>query len=115
LTSLAEGGANVVTEALAASVPVVSSRIPGSIGILGAGYPGFFPAGDTRALADLLHRVETDPELLAALRAWCARRRKLVDPRRERRSFKELLDEVHAQRPKKRPRGKDDDRAASRG
>jgi hypothetical protein len=34
-----EGGANVVTEALALGVPVISSHIPGSTGLLGTGYP----------------------------------------------------------------------------
>jgi glycosyltransferase involved in cell wall biosynthesis len=34
LTSRSEGGANVVTEAIAAGVPVISTRIDGSIGIL---------------------------------------------------------------------------------
>jgi len=54
LSSLLEGGANVVSEAIAASRPVLSSRIDGSIGLLGTDYPGYFPPGDTQALADLL-------------------------------------------------------------
>ena len=49
LTSELEGGANVVSEALAASVPVLSSHIAGSVGLLGADYPGYFPVGDTAA------------------------------------------------------------------
>ncbi len=59
LTSKLEGGANVVSEALALGVPVVSSRIEGSEGILGRGYPAFFEVGDTQALADLLLRGES--------------------------------------------------------
>jgi putative glycosyltransferase (TIGR04348 family) len=47
LTSEMEGGANVISEAVAAGVPVVASRISGSIGLLGADYPAFFPVGDT--------------------------------------------------------------------
>jgi glycosyltransferase involved in cell wall biosynthesis len=58
VTSELEGGANAVSEALAASVPVLSSRIGGSVGLLGADYAGYFPVGDTAALAELLHRVE---------------------------------------------------------
>jgi glycosyltransferase involved in cell wall biosynthesis len=46
LTSKLEGGANVISEAIASSVPLISSLIPGSVGILGADYPGYFPAGD---------------------------------------------------------------------
>ena len=49
LTSRLEGGANVVSEAIASGVPVLSSYIAGSVGILGADYPGYFPVGDTDA------------------------------------------------------------------
>ena len=41
LSSRMEGGANVVSEALVEHVPVLASRIPGSVGLLGARYPGF--------------------------------------------------------------------------
>jgi len=94
LTSQLEGGANVVSEALAASVPVVSSRIAGSLGLLGEDYPGYFPVGDTRALADLLHRAEADADFYRTLQEWCARLRPLVDPARERQSWEELLREL---------------------
>ena len=56
LSSLSEGGANVISEAVAAGVPVLASRIDGSVGLLGRDYPGYFPVGDTAALARLLHR-----------------------------------------------------------
>jgi len=89
-----EGGANVVSEALAAGVPVISSRIPGSEGILGKSYPGFFPVGDTEALARLLIRFESDEALRALLRTQCARLAPLVDPRREEASWATLLREL---------------------
>jgi putative glycosyltransferase (TIGR04348 family) len=94
LTSLQEGGANVLSEALAVSVPVISSHIPGSVGVLGEGYPGFFQVGDTRALADLLGRAETDQEFYRSLESHCASRRTLFDPARERASWEALLAEV---------------------
>jgi putative glycosyltransferase (TIGR04348 family) len=94
LTSESEGGANVVSEALAASVPVLSSRIAGSVGLLGEGYPGFFPVGDTAALAGLLGRAEADADFYRTLYDWCARLRPLVDPARERRSWRDLLREL---------------------
>jgi putative glycosyltransferase (TIGR04348 family) len=94
LTSQLEGGANVVSEALAVSVPVVSSRIAGSIGILGADYPGYFPFGDTEALAALLHRCETDVPFYASLKDWCRRLQPLVDPARERQAWADLLREL---------------------
>ena len=50
LSSVSEGGANVISEAVAAGVPVLASRIDGSVGLLGRDYPGYFPVGDTAAL-----------------------------------------------------------------
>jgi glycosyltransferase involved in cell wall biosynthesis len=94
LTSELEGGANVISEAVAAAVPVVSSRIAGSIGLLGEDYPGYFPVGDTEALAHLLQRAETDAEFYRSLQAACSRARTLIDPARERRSWRELLAEL---------------------
>ncbi|HEV3258559.1 MAG TPA: selenoneine biosynthesis selenosugar synthase SenB [Gemmataceae bacterium] len=94
LSSELEGGANVVSEALAASVPVLSSRIAGSVGLLGEDYPGYFPVGDTEALARLLGQAEADADFYKTLQAWCARLRPLVEPARERRSWKELLREL---------------------
>lgn len=94
LTSEAEGGANVVSEALAVGVPVLSSRIAGSVGLLGEDYPGYFPVGDTEALAQLLGRAETDAAFYQSLHDWCARLRPLVDPLRERQSWDELLREL---------------------
>jgi putative glycosyltransferase (TIGR04348 family) len=90
-----EGGANVVSEALAAGVPVLATRIPGTIGILGADYPGYFPVGDAAALAGLLSRVERDAgELYDELRRRCAVLRPRTDPRRERASWRRLLAEL---------------------
>jgi putative glycosyltransferase (TIGR04348 family) len=93
-TSLLEGGANTISEAIAASVPVISSRIPGSVGLLGADYPGYFRVGDTHDLAALLDRAETDSGFYHALKAWCRRLRPLVRPARERASWQRLLREV---------------------
>ena len=95
LSSKSEGGANVISEALAASVPILSSRIPGSVGILGRDYPGYFPAGDTSRLAGLMRRAEKDPEFYRSLKGWCARLKRLVDPSRERRAWKNLLAELN--------------------
>jgi len=43
LSSIMEGGANVVSEAVVAGVPVIASDIPGSVGLLGEDYPGYYP------------------------------------------------------------------------
>lgn len=99
LSSKLEGGANVLSEALADMVPILASRIPGSVGILGEDYPGFFPVGDTRRLAGLLTQVESDDaEFLAQLRASCARLAPLVRPARERESWRKLLTELVVRR-----------------
>lgn len=94
LSSQMEGGANVVGEALACGTPVLSSRISGSVGLLGADYEGYFPYSDTQALADLMHRAETDVEYFDRLRTHCVNRRAMVDPRRERDSLAALVHEV---------------------
>lgn len=93
LTSHMEGGANVVCEALAASVPVISSRIDGSIGLLGEDYPGFFPVGDTAALTRLLLAAETDADFYGELSERVRSRRDLVDPARERAAWADLIAE----------------------
>jgi glycosyltransferase involved in cell wall biosynthesis len=94
LTSRLEGGANAVSEAIACSVPVISSRIAGSIGVLGEEYTGYFPVGDTRALSDLLRHAETDAGFYESLISWCERRAALVNPANERRAWQDLLLEL---------------------
>jgi putative glycosyltransferase (TIGR04348 family) len=94
LSSEMEGGANVISEAVVAKVPVLASRIPGSMGLLGEAYPGYFRVGDTAALAQLLGRTETDAAFYEALRTWCAGLAPLFDPECERQAWKHLLQEV---------------------
>jgi putative glycosyltransferase (TIGR04348 family) len=96
LSSIMEGGANAISEAVASSVPVLASRIPGSMGLLGEEYPGYFPVGDAEALAKLLARAESDPRYYQALKEWCARLAPLVDPDGERRAWESALQEVLA-------------------
>jgi glycosyltransferase involved in cell wall biosynthesis len=94
LTSELEGGANVISEALALSVPVLASRIAGSVGLLGRDYPGYFPFGDTAALARSIERAETDPRFYQILRRWCTGLRRLVDPACEQQRWRDLLREL---------------------
>ncbi len=75
ISSNQEGGANVVSEAIVAGVPVIASDIPGNVGLLGRDYPGYFPVRDEVALARLLHRAETEPVFLETLERY---RRKLI-------------------------------------
>jgi glycosyltransferase involved in cell wall biosynthesis len=94
LSSHMEGGANVLSEALALGVPIVASHIAGSIGILGDDYPGYFPVEDTAALAQLLDKAEGDPLFYRTLSAQCTQRAALIQPWREQQAWQMLLDEV---------------------
>ena len=94
LTSQLEGGANVVSEAIAVCTPVISSLIPGSTGILGKDYPGYFPVGDTHALRELLLRAESGDGLYRDLRQRVAGLQPLVSAARERKSWASLLKEL---------------------
>ena len=89
--SVIEGGANVVIEAVRSGVPVLASRIDGNVGLLGADYDGFFPAGDAAALAASMRRFVADSGFAAHLRAQCALREPLFRPARERRAVRELV------------------------
>ncbi len=91
ISSLSEGGANVISEAAVAGVPVLASRIDGNVGLLGAGYPGYFPVGDTKALARLLRKLEHEPPFVASLRKALARRAPLFRPAREVAAWRRLL------------------------
>jgi putative glycosyltransferase (TIGR04348 family) len=94
-----EGGAHVVMEAVRSGTPVLASRIPGNLGMLGADYAGYFPAGDAAALADLLRECQHDRSatgLLARLQAQCAIRSPLFDPRAEQAALLQMLHEVLA-------------------
>ena len=94
LASRMEGGANALGEAIVAGVPVLASRIPGSIGILGEEYRGYFEVGDTRGLAKLMSRAEGDEIFLTKLKEHCDRLVWLFDPAREEAAWAKLLEEL---------------------
>ena len=98
ISSRMEGGANALGEAIVAGLPVLASRIPGSIGILGDDYPGYFRVGDTRELARLMLRCETEPRFLADLTSRCRGLVALFDPSREQSAWVDLLDEIFSAR-----------------
>lgn len=89
--SRAEGGAHVVGEAAVDAVPILATRIPGNVGLLGARYAGLFPTGDAVALARLLRRFESDPAFRTRLRDGVREIAPLFDPRRERSAWSSLL------------------------
>jgi glycosyltransferase involved in cell wall biosynthesis len=89
-----EGGANALGEAIVSGLPALASRIPGQIGILGDDYPGYFEVGDTKHLAKLMLRCETDPVFLAEITNRCRALIPLFDPERERASWVRLINEL---------------------
>lgn len=91
ISSLNEGGANVISEAAVAGVPVLASRMDGNVGLLGTGYPGYFPVGDTAALARLLQRIEREPHFARRLSAALECRAPLFRPAREIAAWRRLL------------------------
>ena len=98
ITSKAEGGPIVLVEALAASIPVISTQINAVVGHLGENYPGYFPVGDTNALVSLLQLAETDQGFYADLKKRSEKVKSLVDPARERESWKKLLKNLNTHR-----------------
>ena len=92
MSSIMEGGANVVSEAVMAGLPIIASDIPGNVGLLGSDHPALYPAGDTRALYALLRRAETESGFLDQVRAHGEARRDRFSPERERAGWAALLD-----------------------
>jgi len=92
--SVMEGGAHVVMEAVRCGTPVLASRIPGNVGMLGRGYEAYFEPGDASGLYSLLARCRDDPTMLPRLQAQCAARAPLFEPERERATLKTLLSQL---------------------
>jgi putative glycosyltransferase (TIGR04348 family) len=91
ISSRMEGGAHVVSEAIAAGVPVLASKIAGNCGLLGKDYLGYFPVGNEKALARLLYRAETDQLFYKRIQEQVRKLQKLVRPNHERSSIQKLV------------------------
>ena len=94
LSSRMEGGANILSEAIVASVPILVSRIDGNVGILGTDYPGYFDVGDTKELARLLTRLENSREYLAELRRRIKNLASLFSSDCEQKAWSDLIGEL---------------------
>lgn len=94
LPSRMEGGANVISEAIVAGLPVIASRIPGSVGLLGPEYHGFYTTEDTEELKEILLRAESDMSFYRALEEVCVTRQSLFTSERETSSWKQVLAEL---------------------
>jgi putative glycosyltransferase (TIGR04348 family) len=87
VSSVMEGGANVIAEAARIGTPVLASKVSGNVGMLGRRYPGFFPLHDEKALAALIFKAMRDPDYRQRLKAGLRQRRWLFAPAQERRSL----------------------------
>ncbi len=90
-SSVMEGGAHVVMEAVQSGTAVVASRIDGNVGLLGAAHEGLFSLGDDAQLAALVERARDDTAFLARLRCQGAERSALFDPAAEQRALHQLI------------------------
>ena len=95
-SSVMEGGAHVILEAVQSATPVLASRISGNLGMLGADYAGYFDVGNVSQLAGLLRQCATSPDFLARLSAQCEQRASLFSPDVERREVLNLFTEITA-------------------
>lgn len=94
ICSWTEGGANVIVEAVTSGTPVLASRVPGNVGMLGRDYAGYFPVGDAARLAQLIRRCYREPRFYRGLAAQCRARRPLFAPSRERACLLQLVGEA---------------------
>lgn len=94
VSSVMEGGANVICEAARIGTPVLASRMSGNIGMLGRDYPGYFPPGDARALARLIDRASRNRDFYQHLKRAMAARRRLFTPAAERAALARVTGEA---------------------
>ena len=94
ISSVMEGGANVVSEAIIAGLPVLASDIDGNIGLLGSKYGGYFATQNTADLATLLRRAEENPVFLSELGSNIRKLQPKFKPNMEKKAWRELLEDL---------------------
>jgi hypothetical protein len=80
----------------ATRLPVLTSYIPGNVGVLGEDYPGYYSVGDKKVPVRLLYRGETDGTFYETLEARCDERRYVVLPKREKATLGSLVEEARS-------------------
>ena len=91
LSSRMEGGANIISEAITLGLPVIASRIEGSVGLLGKKYAGYFDVENTFQLRKLLLQCERSKSFFSLLKQQCHARHQLFSPNKEIYSWRQLL------------------------
>jgi len=94
VSSVMEGGANVIAEAARIGTPVLASRVSGNIGMLGRDYPGFYALADDAALAELIRRAVHEGAFYRQLKNALRARRPLFAPAAERRALASVVQEA---------------------
>jgi putative glycosyltransferase (TIGR04348 family) len=94
VSSVMEGGANVIAEAARIGTPVIASRVSGNVGMLGRGYPGYFPLFDEQALARLVRKLIAEKKSYLFLKRAFAARRALFAPAAERAALARVVREA---------------------
>ena len=94
VSSLMEGGANVISEAARIGTPVLASRMSGNLGMLGRNYPGYFPPGDERALGRLMEKASRDRKFLGRLKRALAARSGRFAPAAEKSALSRVVREA---------------------
>jgi putative glycosyltransferase (TIGR04348 family) len=84
VSSVMEGGANVIAEAARIGTPVLASRVSGNVGMLGTRYPGLYPLYDEAALARLIKKTFTSKIFQKTLKRALRARRGRFAPASER-------------------------------
>src|SRR5258708_7957686 len=100
VSSVMEGGANVIAPPPPIGTPLIASRVSGNLGMLGGDYPGYFPVTDDAALAQLLHRSASQPSFYRQLKTALRSRRTLFAPPPPRAALtRALLEPLHCRTP----------------
>lgn len=95
LPSRMEGGANVISEAIVAGLPIIASDIEGSVGLLGSDYLGYYPVENEQALKKLLLKMESDKNFYRTIQQSCLDKQKLFTPEQEQNAWHKLLLKIH--------------------
>jgi len=92
-SSISEGGANTVMEAIQLRIPVLATDIPGNRGFLGDSYDGYFETGRADQLADLMRRCLDDSGFVERLKIQLDGQRPLFSIQRESEQLSKLISE----------------------
>ena len=84
----------MIAEAARIGTPVIASRMPGNVGMLGERYPGYYPVADDAALADVIARAKKDQRFYRSLQTAMRARRKLFAPAAERAALLRVVREA---------------------